>query len=128
MNNDDAIVPNGKYHRKCYQTFTMKSKLEKIEKSKQVTADLMSDAEYATSRPKCYSNPINWLLPKECIFCWKNKYKNKVLEKLVNCVDDQALASIVAGTSMTEYHCVRGLVDQDLIAREARYHSSCYKI
>ena len=39
MNNDDAIVPNVKYHRKCYETFTMKSKLEKIEKSEQVIAD-----------------------------------------------------------------------------------------
>ena len=128
MNNDDAIVPDVKYHRKCYQTFTMKSKLEKIEKSKQVTADLVSHAEFSTSRPKLYTNPENRLLVKECIFCRNNKYKNKVLEKLVKCVNDRALASIVAGASTTEDHYVRGLVDQDLIAREAHYHSSCYKI
>ena len=29
-NNDDVIVPDVKCHRKCYQTFTMKSKLEKL--------------------------------------------------------------------------------------------------
>ena len=129
LNNDDAIVPDVKYHRKCYQTFTMKSKLEKIEKSKKVTADLVSHAEFSTFRPKRYSNPENRLLPKECIFCRKNKYKNKVLEKLVKCVDDRALASvIVTGASATEEHYVSGLVDQDLIAREAHYHSKCYKI
>ena len=83
LNNDDAIVLGVKYHRRCYQTFTVKSKLEKVEKSKQVTADLVSHAEFLTSRPKRYSNPENRLLPKECIFCRKKKYENKVLEKLV---------------------------------------------
>ena len=46
MNNDDAIVPDVKYHRNYYQTFPMKSKLEKIEKSKQVTADLVSHGNF----------------------------------------------------------------------------------
>ena len=27
MNNDEALVPDIMYHRKCYQIFTMKSKL-----------------------------------------------------------------------------------------------------
>ena len=84
MNNGDAIVPDGKYHRKYYQTFTMKSKLEKIEKSKQVTADLVSHEEFSTSRPKRYSNPENGLLPKECIFCRKNKYKTEYLKSWLN--------------------------------------------
>ena len=128
MNDDDAIVPDVKYHRKCYQTFTMKSKLEKIEKSKQVTADLAPHVEFSTFRPKRYSNPENRLLPKECIFCRKHKYKNKVLKKLVKCVNDRALASKVAGASTTEDHYVRGHVDQYLIAREAHHHSKCYKI
>ena len=65
MNNDDAIVPDVKYHRKCYQIFTMKSELEKIQKSKQVTTDLVPHAEFSTSRPKRCSNPENQLLPKE---------------------------------------------------------------
>ena len=121
MNNDDAIVSDVKYHRKCYQTFTMKSKPEKIEKSKQVTADLVSHAEYSTSRQKGYSNLGNRLLPKECIFCQKSKYKNKILEKLLKCVDNRALASIVAWASTTEDHYVRRLIGQDLIARKAHH-------
>ena len=88
----------------------------------------MSHAEFSTSRPKRYSNPENQLLPKDCIFCQKNKYKNKVLEKLVKCGDDRTLASIVAGASTTKDHYVRGLVDQDLIATKAHYHLKCYKI
>ena len=128
MNNNDAIVPDVKFHRKCQQIFTMKCKLENIEKSKQGTTDLESHAEFLTSRPKRYSNPENRLQPKDCIFCRKNKYKNKLLEKLVKCVDDQVLASLVAGASTTEDHYVRGLGDQDLIAREAHYHSKCYNM
>ena len=49
MNIDDAIVSDVKYYRKFYHTFIMKSKPEKIEKSKQVTADLVSYAEFSTS-------------------------------------------------------------------------------
>ena len=128
MNDDDSIVPDVKYHRKCYQAFTMKSKLEKIEKPKQVTADLVPHAEFSTFRPKRYSNPENRLLPKECIFCRKNKYENKVLEKLVKCVDDRDLATKIAVASTTEDHYVRGLVDQYLIARDAHHHSKCYKL
>ena len=77
MNNDDAIVSDVKYHRKFYQTFTMKSKPEKIEKSKQVTADLVSHAEYSTSRQKGYSNLGNQLLPKECIFLPKKQIQKQ---------------------------------------------------
>ena len=40
----------------------------------------------------------------------------------------RALTSIVARASTSEDRYVRGLVDQDLIAREAHDHSSCYKI
>ena len=65
----------------------MKSKLEKLEKSKQVTADLMSHAEFSTSWPKCYSKTDFYL--KSAFFAERT---NKVLENLVKCVDDQALA------------------------------------
>ena len=84
--------------------------------------------EFSTPRPKCYSNPENRLLPKHCIFCQKNKYKNKVLENLVKCVDNRAIVSVVAEASTTEDHYVRGLVDQDLIDRKAHSHSKYYKI
>ena len=116
MNIDDAIVSDVKYYRKFYHTFMMKSKLEKIEKSKQVTADLVSYAEFSTSWPKCYSKTDFYL--KSAFFAERT---NKVLENLVKCVDDQALA---VGASTTEDH----YVDQDTIAREAYYHSKCYKI
>ena len=98
----------------------MKSKLEKLEKSKQVTADLMSYAEFSTSWPKCYSKTDFYL--KSAFFAERT---NKVLENLVKCVDDQALA---VEASTTEDHYVRALVDQDMIAREAYYHSKGYEI
>ena len=55
----------------------MKSKLEKLEKSKQVTADLMSYAEFSTSWPKCYSKTDFYL--KSAFFAERT---NKVLENL----------------------------------------------
>ena len=71
----------------------------------------MSHVEFSTPRPKCYYNPENRLLPKECIFCRKNKYKNKVFENLVKCVDNRAIVSVVAEVLTTEDHYVRALVD-----------------
>ena len=61
-------------------------------------------------------------------FCQKNKYKNKVLEKLVKCVDERASNSIIDAAKSSDNFYVKGLADQDLIAREAHYHTSCYKI
>ena len=88
----------------------------------------MSHAEFSTPRPKFYSNPENRLIPNECIFCRKNKYKSQVLENLVKCVDNRAIVSVVAEASTTEDHYVMGLVDQDLINRKAHCHSKYYKI
>ena len=58
---------------------------------------------------------------RSAFFCQKSKYKNKILEKLLKCVDNRALAAIVAWASTTEDHYVRRLIGQDLIARKAHH-------
>ena len=95
----DSGVPDLKYHRLCYQTFTMKSKLERIQnqnlknelelKSK-ISTVLDYDCSEETpetdkNRPKRQSlKGDSLLLPHECIFCKKkNKYKNRKLEHLL---------------------------------------------
>jgi len=67
-------------------------------------------------------------LPKTCTFCRKNKYENKILEKLVKCINYRAFDSILDAAKNSDNLYVKGLAGEDLIAKEAHYHSSCYKL
>ena len=99
------------------------------ELNKSLQFDSFDTTDESDSRPKRgITNQGTVLLPKECIFCRKNKYKNKVLEKLVKCVEQRASNSIISAAKSCDNFYVKGLADQDLIAREAHYHASCYKI
>ena len=125
---EETGLPAISYHQKLYQFFTMKSSLDKIEdalKKRLLFASFDTSNESDTRPKQGNSKQGTVLLLKDCIFCRKNKYKNKVLEKLVKCVDERAI--IDAAKSSDNFY-VKGLADQNLIAREAHYHTSCYKI
>ena len=67
------------------------------------------------------------LLPKHCLFCKKNKYVNRRLEKLLPCVENRAVESIRrAAIASNDFHILI-LASQDLIAMEAKYRATCYK-
>ena len=140
----DSGVPDLKYHRLCYQTFTMKSKLERIQnqnlknelelKSK-ISTVLDYDCSEETpetdkNRPKRQSlKGDSLLLPHECIFCKKkNKYKNRKLEHLVKCVEKRAIDTIKHAATAANDFSMLGLLSKDLRAVEAMYHASCYKL
>ena len=109
----------------------MKSSLDKIEDAlkKRLQFASFDTSNKSDARPKRGdSKQGTVLLPKECIFCRKNKYKNKVLEKLVKCADERASNSIIDAAKSSDNFYVKGLADQDLTAREAHYHASSYKI
>ena len=109
----------------------MKSSLDKIGDAltkRLQFASFDTSNESDTRHKRGNSKQGTVLLPKDCIFCRKNKYKNKVLEKLVKCVDKRASNSIIDAAKSSDNFYVKGLADQDLIARETHYHTSCYKI
>ena len=68
------------------------------------------------------------LLPKKCLFCKKDKYVKQIKEKLVECLKFRAVQSKkTAAMKINDFQMV-GLITDDLIAKEAHYHSSCYKL
>ena len=119
---EETGLPAISYHRKCYQFFTMKSILDTIKdalKKRQQFASFGTSNE-SDDRPKRgNSEQGTVLLPKDFIFCRKNKYKN---------IDEWASNSIIDAAKSSDSFYVKGLADQDVIAREAHYHTSCYKV
>ena len=68
------------------------------------------------------------LLPKKYLFCKKDRYVKRITEKLVVCLEFKAVQSIkTAATKINDFQML-GLITDDLIAKEAHYHSSCYKL
>ena len=68
------------------------------------------------------------LLPKKCLFCKKDKYVKRIKERLVACLEFRAVQSIKAAVTKINDFQMLGLITDDLIATEAHYHSSCYKL
>ena len=59
---------------------------------------------------------------------YKDKYFKRIKEKLVECLEFRAVQSIrTAATKINDFQML-GLITDDLIAKEAHYHSSCYKL
>lgn len=75
-------------------------------------------------RPKRKRGTESVVLPKECIFCKKEKTKNRKREVLRQCVDDRAEKSIKSASKKIGDYNILSL--PDLIAAEAHYHKSCY--
>ena len=115
----------------------MKSKLERIQnqnlKSPLVlerkiasVAEFESGAEEneddGANRPKQkpQKEDRNILLPEECIFCNRRKYKNKRLEPLTQCVEMRAIETIQKAATAADDFSMLGLLAQDLIAAEIK--------
>ena len=133
-------VPSLLYHRKCYQYFTLKRSLEKIENNNKRKSEILNtklketdnfDSQEEDIRPKRgeFGNTVNTvLLVKKCLFCKMDKYAKRIKEKLVVCLEFRAVRSIkTAATKINDFQ-ILGLITDDLIAKEAHYRSSCYKL
>ena len=135
---NETEIPVIIYHRKCYQTFTMKCLLDRLErkskeldkekvdndsKLEQLLEDSVFEEECHVKRKPSADN----LLPDECLFCMKKgKYKNKKLEKLTLCCESRAAKAILDAAEKKNDFRVMGLVSYDVIASEGKYHNSCY--
>ena len=137
---DSENLPVIFYHRKCYQYFTMKSVLTKIEEEriKQFEAlkarseAIVSYEEKVEERSTRSSESVlrdnnQTVLPKMCIFCKRNKYVKRRLEKLIQCVELRAVESIREAAKGSDNYDLISLASKDLVAAEAHYHASCYK-
>ena len=57
----------------------------------------------------------------------KNKYKKKVLEKLMQFLEFSAVDAIKKSATLKNDFMILSLLSQDLIALERHYHKSCYR-
>ena len=131
-NNNESHV---QYHRKCYQYFTMKKSLERLMKQKtdiQTAISRNTDGSIDTEETVIQhrnkrGKSSSTILPKRCIFCEKEKkYKGmQSKEPLRLCIDERATATIISVATKKKYYRILSITD--LIASEARYHSTCYK-
>ena len=137
---DSENLPVIFYHRKCYQYFTMKSALTKIEEEriKQFEAlkarseAIVSYEEKVEERSTRSSESVlrdnnQTVLPKMCIFCKRNKYVKRRMEKLTQCVELRAVESIREAAKGSDNYDLISLASKDLVVAEAHYHASCYK-
>ena len=119
-------LPLLKYHRMCYQRFTMKNDLNKIQNKKKETTEAV---DRAVSSPIDFMNErqadTSTILPKECIFCKKRKTKNKSTEALTLCIDNRAMTTIKTAAEKKNDYLIISI--PNLIASEAHYDSSCYR-
>ena len=117
-----------KYHRTFYQVFTLKKTLDKLQKDKDnihsTVSEIIDGKEENTegSKPKRVQGKGTILLPKQCLFCKKDKTKNRVREPLALLRAEKSIRS--AAKAIGDFV----LLDiPDLIAAETRYHVTCYK-
>ena len=123
----EGEVPIVFYHRKCRQIFTMKRDLEELEYE---SDSAILQPKRQSARGKALSSRI---LDKSCIFCPPDKSTKYVKgtrtrEPLVQCVELQADARIREVARKRNDAKVLALTSRDLVAAEAWYHKSCYRL
>lgn len=122
--------PFGSYHRKCYQSYTAKNVLDRLEKRKNTeSASSIRTSEEPSQPLRRSSIPDNNI--KLCAVCQDEKPDPKDRrrkEKLSRC------ETMEAGKNLEEAARIRGdqrliltLTGKDPIAIELAYHRTCYR-
>ena len=118
-------------HRRCNQLYTHVSRLSK-KRSSDVACTSPSDAQPSTSKLRRTSSSLSvsspLFPPDKCLFCNKQYVKFKgTRQSLIKCVTKTARESIFAAAeSRRDETLLCKIRGQDIVAREAHYHS-CYR-
>ena len=110
-------------HRWCYKNFTNTTSILKPKNDS-------DEAGPINSKRRKSSEIQSPLLPKdECLFCESSRKRTHGREEqLIKCVTKNADQSIRAAAQRKQDHKLLGkILNGDLIAREAHYHTSCRK-
>ena len=133
-------LPEMKYHRKCYQIFTMKSNLKLIEdrlikneiRQKEYEVKLQTllgestSYEYEDDKPTrrasiSSSSTSTVLLPGQCLFCKKSKSGEKNPDKLRKCCDKRVADTIMKATQEKEdFYMIPLISTIDIISAEPK--------
>ena len=84
-----------KYHRDFRASFTHRKALVKLREQAGKVSDKKDENENISTRQTRCANVLSYpVLPSTCIFCKREKYKDRVKQKLINCEQFRADASI----------------------------------
>ena len=122
----EGDIPEVYYHRRCRSSFTLKKSLDSLQaeasKSESIPPrDTSTRAVPSTSRT--YAD--------KCIFCDKtDKYarKQNTREGLVMCKELRADAKVRNVATKKLDSKILAIVSRDIVAAEAHYHRSCYRL
>ena len=127
-------IPKITYHRKCRSLFTMKRDLETIKrKSNAVSFQEENESSISSSTKKVRRSSLDSsfrLYDPICIFCNRVKYlKNtRTREKLTQAVQLRADDRLRECAINREDERIIAITSRDIVAAEAHYHASCYKL
>ena len=128
----DGEYPPLKYHKTCRSMFTLKRDLDSCGKEIEETNEAQTNSRSSlrlTNRAEGYEKrECDKLLPK-CIFCNKAKCvrKTNTKEKLLSCAELRADDSIRKASFLRGDKRIAAITTDDLIAKEAKYHKTCYR-
>ena len=126
----ESDIPAVKYHQKCRSLFTLKRDLQKLNSENDKTflptgSNIRSSNTNSTSsqHKECEKLPLN------CTFCQQTKRVKgtETKEKLNLCVELRADKLIKEASLLHNDPRIAALCTDDLIAKEAAYHKSCYR-
>ena len=82
-----------------------------------------------SSLQSSFNVPILPVLPKQCLFCKREKYQkgSRTREKLTTCMQFRADKKIPEIAEQRNDDELLAITSDELIAKEAHYHASCYR-
>ena len=141
-NNTCFAVERG-FHRSCYQRFTDKRRIATAEKrvnKRKIVESAQDDLKrVCRSATTCSyilpeSHSVNRLFKPKCLICRKTKNITctqssvRTQEKLVKCQTFSAASTLKhCATTKKDTELLFLIEGEDLIAKEAMYHKSCYR-
>ena len=118
-----TLLQHHGYHRQCYQRFTSTSRLQKRKAGEDGSDSEQAPKSSNEKRKRSHSSSDHDLLPqKECLFCGKRV--KKTAKKFENLIKVQSKSREDAEAIQNTK--IMALKDVDLVAKDARYHLSCY--
>lgn len=124
---EPGTVPQILYHRQCRSRFTLKRDLQALQSATQddIPGTSISGQRLARSKPS-----TSRVYKKTCMFCDKEKYRRgtNTREPIVQCTELRSDQRIRECATKKQDEKILALVSRDIVAAEAHYHHSCYRL
>ena len=121
----DGHYPKLKYHKSCRSLFVNEKCLKRLQNTNSESSKKRSSVRLSTDAEKRECSK----LPRQCIFCSKVKYipKTRKQEKLLSYMETRADEKIRKYSKEKNDQRIMALCSDELIAKEAMYHKTCYR-